>query len=218
MLITDGVSIELLPLSFAQIQYVDYRHEDRKAFRALSKALTSLPISPPLPNPLPKPPNAPVSYLVVLKEQLEMPRIMSFEEQTGLLARLRHALHDAKDAEHVATLTLLRLFRSREELFAKVADEIDVLLTVPRLPSGSEKATLEPEILEQRREIAESKPQLPGRGAPNFHLLEEKIALLATPCADPMTPMYMLDRSFRVIDWNDALTCVLTAPWKGGVA
>ena len=45
VLIADDVDTELLPAALAQIHFVDYRREDRVAFRSLAKALTALPPS-----------------------------------------------------------------------------------------------------------------------------------------------------------------------------
>ena len=98
VLIADDVDTELLPEALAQIHFVDYRREDRAAFRALAKALTALPPSAPLPDPLPEAPPAPVSYLSGLKEQLEATEDLSFAEQTGLVLRLKSGLRNAKDA------------------------------------------------------------------------------------------------------------------------
>src|SRR6185295_192497 len=90
VLIADGVSTDLLPPALAQIQYVDYRKEDKTAFRALAKALTTLPPSLPIPDPMPDPPPAPISYLGGLREQVETSSTLSFDEQTGLVVRLKH--------------------------------------------------------------------------------------------------------------------------------
>jgi len=59
VLIGEDVDAALLPEALAQIHFVDYRREDRDAFRSLAKALAALPPSPPLPDPLPEPPLAP---------------------------------------------------------------------------------------------------------------------------------------------------------------
>ena len=63
--------------------------------------------------------------------------------------------------------------------------------------------------------IVENKTQLPGQFAPDFKVLEEKLALTVTPCADPMTPMYTLDKNFRVIDWNMAFNLCFDRTLEG---
>ncbi len=82
-----------------------------------------------------------------------------------------------------------------------VIDVPDIDSPVSALPAR----VLPREIEQERRHFAAQKEdQLPGRFAAPFRLLDEKIVTTGTPCADPMTPMYMLDRNFRIIDWNIA--------------
>ncbi len=135
ILIADGVITEMLPATLAQVHFVDYRRQDKDAWRALSRALHTLPASAPLPDPLPVPPPVPVSYLGELKEQIDTPSPLGFDQQTGLLLRLKQAIGDARDADNARQL-LLR-FRARADLYARVADEIDLLLrTAPATPPG----------------------------------------------------------------------------------
>ena len=69
--------------------------------------------------------------------------------------------------------------------------------------------------LQCRDYAAQKEQQLPGRFAAAFQLLEEKLAFTVTPCADPMTPMYLLDRNFRVIDWNIAFSLCFDRTLEG---
>src|SRR4030095_896971 len=126
VLVAEGVAAALMPPVLAQVQYVDYRREDKEALKALARALKGLPPSPPLPDSLPQPPAAPISYLANLADRIGTSEALSFQEQSELLLRLKHGLSDTKGAEH--TRSLLRRFRSRDDLFARVADEIDALL------------------------------------------------------------------------------------------
>jgi ubiquinone/menaquinone biosynthesis C-methylase UbiE len=72
------------------------------------------------------------------------------------------------------------------------------------------------EVVVQRRDYAEQKEQqLPGRFAPAFQLLDEKLAFTVTPCADRMTPMYILDREFRIMDWNIAFSLCFDRTLEG---
>jgi len=71
ILVSDGVSINLLPPALSQIQFVDYRSQDRDAVFRLARALLTLPPARPLPNPLPAPPPIPISYLGGLTEKIE---------------------------------------------------------------------------------------------------------------------------------------------------
>lgn len=126
VMVADGVFLDRLPSALRQIQHVDYRVEGNNAFSALAKAVNAIPPSPPLPDPLPEPPAAPVSYLGSLREQVEASRILSLGEQTALALSLMQALREPKTADDVRGL--LTQLRSRDDLLAKVADEIDFLL------------------------------------------------------------------------------------------
>ena len=64
---------------------------------------------------------------------------------------------------------------------------------------------LDPVVEQKRIQIAQRKgPDLPGSQAQDFQLLDEKLLMMVTPRADQMTPMYLLDKEFRIIDWNIA--------------
>ena len=70
------------------------------------------------------------------------------------------------------------------------------------------------EVEVQRRDyVAQKEEQLPGRF--DFQLLDEKLAFTGTPCADPMTPMYILDREFRIMDWNIAFSLCFDRTLEG---
>ncbi len=45
---------------------------------------------------------------------------------------------------------------------------------------------------------------IPGSDAPPFKILEDSEALRSMPRADVLIPMYMLDKNFRILDWNGA--------------
>jgi ubiquinone/menaquinone biosynthesis C-methylase UbiE/PAS domain-containing protein len=218
VLISDSVEMELLPKDLRGLHHVDCRTEHNRAFLALNKALKSLKVSPALPDPLPLPPEVPISDVSRLHDQVEDPNSKSLEEQSKLLLELLRASRNRNCSEPVRTL--LARFREREDLYAKIAVEIDTVLSAPPSPTvgvrwDSAKPALEPKVLEERRGIAESMPDLPGRDAPSFHLLEESIALMALPCADPMTPWYMLDKHFRIIEWNDAFSLCFDRSMEG---
>ena len=133
ILLTEGVSMNLLPTTLSEIQCVDYRRQDKQAFVALSKALGSLPAARSLPQPLPEPPPAPVSYLNSLKEQIEAPASLSLPEQTVLVLKLRERWGEADARDDVRKL--LSALRRRDDLFAKVAAEIEVILGgAPKTP------------------------------------------------------------------------------------
>jgi len=125
ILMTDGVSTNLLPPALSKIQYVDYRSQDKQSAFSLFKALSNLPAPQPLPEPLPEPPEVPISYLGDLKEQIETKATLSFQDQTALLIKLKERLNYNNEVDDV--LNLLRQLGQRDDLFAKVAKEIDRL-------------------------------------------------------------------------------------------
>lgn len=127
VLMTDGVSVNLLPPELSEIQHVDYRRQDKKAAISVLKALSCLPASRPLPDPLPAPPSAPISYLGSLLEQIQATDELSFQEQAALLLKVKERGAGAEHGEELRTL--LCQFRKRDDLFARVAEEIDALLT-----------------------------------------------------------------------------------------
>ncbi|MGR9052330.1 MAG: class I SAM-dependent methyltransferase [Gammaproteobacteria bacterium] len=78
------------------------------------------------------------------------------------------------------------------------------------------KRELEPQILLQRQQISSQfGGELPGQSAPEFHVLEEKLAFQVIPCSDPMTPMYMLDNNYRILDWNNAFSSCFDRTMEG---
>ena len=65
--------------------------------------------------------------------------------------------------------------------------------------------TLTVDQLRERQEYVASRDRsIPGKDAPPFKILEEQIPLKSLPSADPITPMYILDKHFRILDWNYA--------------
>lgn len=137
-MVADGISINLLPPVLSTIQFIDYRHQDKQAAFALFRALNSLPTPQPLPDPLPEPPEAPISYLGKFRDQIESSAVLGFQEQTALLLKLKDRLSHANEFNDVRDL--LGRLRLRDDLFAKVADEIDALLTSPRVASPAPKS------------------------------------------------------------------------------
>jgi hypothetical protein len=126
VMVAHGVSANLLPEALSKIQFVDYRSQDKQAALALLRALDNLPPPQPLPAELPTPPEAPISYLGSLKDQVETTATLSFEAQTALLLKLKERLNHAEESNDVRYL--LSQMRNRDDLFAKVAKEIDDLL------------------------------------------------------------------------------------------
>jgi ubiquinone/menaquinone biosynthesis C-methylase UbiE len=66
------------------------------------------------------------------------------------------------------------------------------------------------------KEVQKEHP-LPGQDAPRFSALTLSRAedILVRPSAYPMTPMYLLDNNFRIIDWNQAFTVAFDRTMEG---
>jgi hypothetical protein len=126
VMVAHGVSANLLPAALSKIQFVGYRSQDKQAALALLRALDNLPPPQSLPTALPTPPEAPISYLGSLKDQVETTATLSFEAQTALLLKLKERINQADESTDVRYL--LSQMRNRDDLFAKVAKEIDDLL------------------------------------------------------------------------------------------
>ncbi|MBC7814419.1 MAG: toll/interleukin-1 receptor domain-containing protein [Burkholderiales bacterium] len=133
VLLTDGVSTNLLPPILTRLQYVDYRKQDKQAAFMLMRALSDVTVAPPLPDPLPEPPQVPISYLSNLREQIESLNVLTFQEQSALVLRLKQGLQEGENIDDIRSL-LVKL-KKRDDLLAKVGDEINsLLLTSGGLP------------------------------------------------------------------------------------
>jgi hypothetical protein len=159
ILISEGVSTNLLPPSLSQIQFVDYRNQDHTAALRLARAFTALPPPATLPDPLPGPPEAPVSYLGSLAAKLETTSLLTYEEQSALVFDLKKGLRDPVTADD--TRTLLKTFRKRRDLLAGIAEEIDELFAGLRETSSASPpaSAMTPPFWEQsQKEETASRP------------------------------------------------------------
>lgn len=132
ILISDGVSINVLPPALSAIQYVDYRKHDKEAALSLFRALNHLPGAKPLPDPLPDQPPVPITYLSSIKDQVEAEKPLSFEEQSAIFLKLKE-LYGGSDASEDA-LNLMKRLKKRMDLFAAIAEEINAFLQREKLP------------------------------------------------------------------------------------
>lgn len=142
VLVSGSVSTNLLPPALSKIQFVDYRKQDRDAAFRLARALTSAPPAKPLPDPLPTPPEAPISYLGRLSEQLETTSTLGYDEQSALVVDLKRSLRESGTSED--TRTLLERLRKRRDLYATIAEEIDEMLSSTTKASTALPRTTEP--------------------------------------------------------------------------
>ncbi|MHC4703566.1 MAG: hypothetical protein ACYTFQ_23635, partial [Planctomycetota bacterium] len=60
--------------------------------------------------------------------------------------------------------------------------------------------------LERERRAHAEKVQVPGADAPQFDAVSSLPSLELLPGMDPMVPTYVLDKDYRIVDWNDAFS------------
>lgn len=137
VVVADGVSMNLLPPVLSKIQHMDYRVQDKKTAFTFVKTFQKLPPSKKLPDPLPAPPDVPISYLGNLNEQIETASTLNFQDQTALVFKLKERLREVESSDDA--LDLLRKFRKRDDLLAKVAGEIDSILADPKTMKTEEE-------------------------------------------------------------------------------
>jgi hypothetical protein len=94
VLLSDGVSLNLLPYELTLIQYVDYRKRDVNAGLGLARALSELPPPRPLPSPLPPLPELPISNLAKCAGKIYHQGSLSYEQQSTLLLELERGLDE----------------------------------------------------------------------------------------------------------------------------
>ena len=157
LLVSDDVSISLLPPALTEIQYVDYRTPDRDSAFRLARAIAAAPPAGPLPDPLPDPPEVPLSYLGGLAQQIETSSNLSYEEQSGLLVDLKRGLRDPETAADARRL-LVKL-RSRRDLLASIAFEIDDAIKVAEEQPAEEQPAEEQPAEEQSAEEQSAEEQ-----------------------------------------------------------
>jgi len=119
------VNVPVLPSALQKLQLVDYRQQSKAQTLALGKAIRALPAAESLPSPLPPEPDAPLSPMAKLRDQIEH-AILGSDAQTLILAKVEELL--ASPANHAGLIVLLRMMRQREDLLAKTAAKIDALL------------------------------------------------------------------------------------------
>lgn len=153
----DGVLINLLPKEISEHQFIDYRNQDRDSIKNLAKALNKIPPAGALPDRLPRPPVIPVSYLGGLTKKIDKTSGLSLKEQDMLLAELKRSLREP-GAEN-ETLILLKRFRSRRDIYAAVAEDIDELIGKHQKISNVSPAENVPEFHPENETIKE--PEIP---------------------------------------------------------
>ena len=125
VLLSDHVNISTLPIELAGKHYVDYRPDNPDPKSSLVQAVRELPPAPELPNPLPPAPEIPISERDYLIEKVSSTEPLSEDIQIGVLSRLRRLERSDDQEQREFAQTSLRRLRSRKELLASVADDMD---------------------------------------------------------------------------------------------
>lgn len=83
-------------------------------------------------------------------------------------------------------------------------------------PAPREPKTLDPELKRKRAEsLREQGFEPPGSDAPPFSLVSYRSELDVLPAANAFVPMYVLDDSYRILDWNHAFTVAFDRTMEG---
>jgi len=132
-----AVRVNLLPPELSRVQFVNCCTLDKQATFGLIRALQAISKAGPPPDPLPPEPPVPISYLGGLRVQVDLQdREFTLAEQSALFIQIKGGLN-AESREDA--ITLLRLLRSRHDLRASVADEIDGILEHEQPPQEPER-------------------------------------------------------------------------------
>jgi ubiquinone/menaquinone biosynthesis C-methylase UbiE len=165
-------------------------------------------------------PAVPVSDLSHLKERIETDSQLQLQDQIELVFDLRQQVRKGESPNEI--IDLLQRLRRRDDILAKVMSDIDDLMRVigSGLPEAVQRRTLDETTLDLRHSYAKEvikEHELPGANAPRFSALSPTLTedLLVRPSAYPMTPMYLLDNAFRIIDWNEAFTVAFDRTMEG---
>jgi ABC-type nitrate/sulfonate/bicarbonate transport system substrate-binding protein/RNA polymerase subunit RPABC4/transcription elongation factor Spt4 len=120
---------EALPGRFVRLHIIDYSSSaDRdRAALTLAAGLADLPASPPLPDPLPDPPDAPLSYLTNLIDQVTQPQPLDHDQQHHILNQLEDSLYSDDAQERRSGHDILELLGKRNDLYADIYRKINRL-------------------------------------------------------------------------------------------
>jgi hypothetical protein len=123
--LSDKVLPDSLPPELTEVQWVDYSRPDKEALKSLQRTLRRLPKAPPLPDPLPEAPAVPASYLSNLRAKIDTDSQLQFQDQIQLVFELRSQFRNGDPVKEI--IDLLQRLKKRDDLFAKVSQDIDHL-------------------------------------------------------------------------------------------
>jgi hypothetical protein len=115
----------LLPAALGERQAIAYGEGGKADTIRLARALGQIGAGDPLPDPLPPSPPLPGSYFTTLREQIGSKTEMTLDQQLGVVHRLRARADDGAVTDEVRAL--VRQLRQRDDLYASVAGDLDVL-------------------------------------------------------------------------------------------
>lgn len=122
-----AVAVPTLPVPLQQLQLVDYQDGSKAQALQLVRTLDSLPDGAPMPSQLPPEPDAPMSPLMRVREQIEQERLDA-DTQRLIVARLEDFL--AIETERAEAQHLLKRLLQHEDLLASTERKIRQLTGV----------------------------------------------------------------------------------------
>jgi len=121
------------------------------------------------------------------------------------------------DSHSEATVSEATVQAELSELRAEIArlksiqDRSSIVITpAPEFASKE----LSSDLREERKSFADSLA-IPGRDAPTFNLVNDFLSFGVTPWADPLVPVYLLDKNYRIVDWNLAFSLAFDRTMEG---
>jgi ABC-type nitrate/sulfonate/bicarbonate transport system substrate-binding protein/RNA polymerase subunit RPABC4/transcription elongation factor Spt4 len=118
-----------LPSRFVRLHIIDYSTPADRELVALTLGgeLATLPASPPLPDPLPDPPDAPLSYLTDLIDQVMQPQPLDHAQQRHILNQLESALYSTDPQVRMGGHDILKLLSDRDDVYRDIDRAINRL-------------------------------------------------------------------------------------------
>jgi TIR domain len=209
--LSENLQPNLLPAGLSELQCVNYCRQDKRAALALGRAIGGLPKASPLPEPLPPPPPVPVSYLSTLKEKIEIESPLDYKEQITLVIELRDHFRQGRPADEIAEM--LNRLKRRDDLLAKVAQEINAVLDELKRgpgPKAGTSLTTPPEPPEEDDRVR--LPEIPVDATTHRHLqldspIEECARLMKRAFKHGESWVVEIDpKNYFVIAYNAAAT------------
>jgi hypothetical protein len=124
-----STNFDMLPPALMELQVVDFFGTNGS--NILDASLANLPTERPLPDPLPPPPPAPIPSINVLADRIRSRANIPPDDQVLILFELEELL-ESEEVKPDSVLDVLGIFKDRDDVTARVAAKIDVLITSRR--------------------------------------------------------------------------------------